>query len=93
MITRAMTKSIKNDTEDILEDTADIKQDTADIKEDTTKILQEIARLEALIRRNIPAESSKVFLLNRYLYDLTSVAGSVCGDLSRPGTPESTSER
>ncbi|KAI8670571.1 hypothetical protein NCS57_00528700 [Fusarium keratoplasticum] len=92
-ITLAMTKSIKNDTEDILEDTADIKQDTADIKEDTTKILQEIARLEALIRRNIPAESSKVFLLNRYLYDLTSVAGSVCGDLSRPGTPESTSER
>ncbi|KAM6517882.1 hypothetical protein FSOLCH5_006652 [Fusarium solani] len=83
----AMTKSIKNDTEDILEDTADIKQDTADIKEDTTKILEEIAR------RNIPAESSKMFLLNRYLCDLTSVAGSVYGDLSRPGTPESVSER
>ncbi|WAO87603.1 Hypothetical protein NCS54_00491800 [Fusarium falciforme] len=92
-ITLAMTKSIKNDTEDILEDTADIKQDTAEIKEDTTKILEEIARLEVLIRRNIPAESSKMFLLNRYLYDLTSVAGSVCGDLSRPGTPESISER
>ncbi|KAJ3468173.1 hypothetical protein MRS44_002238 [Fusarium solani] len=89
----AMTKSIKNDTEVILEDTADIKQDTADIKEDTTKILEEIARLETLIRRNIPAESSKMFLLNRYLCDLTSVAGSVCGDLSRPGTPESVSER
>ncbi|KAL6357120.1 hypothetical protein LRP88_10738 [Fusarium phalaenopsidis] len=92
-ITLAMTNSIKNDTEDILEDTADIKQDTADIKEDTTKILEEIARLEALIRRNIPAESSKMFLLNRYLYDLTSVAGSVSGDVSRPGTPESISER
>ncbi|KAH7243023.1 hypothetical protein B0J15DRAFT_429482 [Fusarium solani] len=92
-ITLAMTKSIKNDTEVILEDTADIKQDTADIKEDTTKILEEIARLETLIRRNIPAESSKMFLLNRYLCDLTSVAGSVCGDLSRPGTPESVSER
>ncbi|KAL2694816.1 hypothetical protein Neosp_001403 [[Neocosmospora] mangrovei] len=92
-ITLAMTKSIKNDTEDILEDTSDIKQDTADIKEDTTKILEEIARLETLIRRNIPAESSKMFLLNRYLYDLTSVAGSVCGDLSRPGSPESISER
>ncbi|RSL69892.1 hypothetical protein CEP53_002065 [Fusarium sp. AF-6] len=92
-ITLAMTKGIKNDTEDILEDTAEIKQDTADIKEDTTKILEEIARLEALIRRNIPAESSKMFLLNRYLYDLTSVAGSVCGELSRPGTPESVSEQ
>ncbi|EEU37896.1 uncharacterized protein NECHADRAFT_88188 [Fusarium vanettenii 77-13-4] len=92
-VTLAMTKSIKNDTEDILEDTADIKADTADIKEDATKILQEIARLETLIRRNIPAQSSKMFLLNRYLYDLTSVAGSVCGDLSRPGTPESISER
>ncbi|RSL47189.1 hypothetical protein CEP54_013514 [Fusarium duplospermum] len=85
-ITLAMTKNVKNDTEDILEDTADIKQDT-------TKILEEIARLEALIRKNIPAESSKMFLLNRYLYDLTSVAGSVCGDLSRPGTPELVSER
>lgn len=34
-----------------------------------------------------------MFLLNRYLCDLTSVAGSVCGDLSRPDTPESVSER
>ncbi|RSM10815.1 hypothetical protein CEP52_003380 [Fusarium oligoseptatum] len=92
-ITLAMTKSIKNDTEDILEETADIKQDTTDIKEDTTKVLEEIARLEALIRNNIPAESSKLFLLNRYLYDLTSVAGSVCGNLSRPGTPEPVSGR
>lgn len=90
---RAMTKSIKNNTEDILQDTTEIRQDAAEIKEDTTKILQEIARLETLIRRNIPAESSKMFLLNRYLYDLTSVAGSVCGDLSRPGSPESISER
>ncbi|RSM00476.1 hypothetical protein CDV31_011801 [Fusarium ambrosium] len=92
-ITLAMTKSIKNDTEDILEGTADIKQDTTHIQEDTTKILEEIARLEALIRRNNPTESSKMFLLNRYLFDLTSVAGSVCGNLSRPGTPEPVSER
>ncbi|KAM0427901.1 hypothetical protein ACHAPT_007360 [Fusarium lateritium] len=85
-ITLAMTKSIKNDTEDILDD-------TADIKEDTRKILGEIARLETLIRRVNPAEGGKALLLRRYLGDLTSVAGSVCDDMSRPGSPESFPEQ
>ncbi|KAM5341822.1 hypothetical protein ACJ41O_014853 [Fusarium nematophilum] len=80
-ITLAIAKDIKKDTGQIV-------NDTADIKEDTSKILDEIARLEALIVNDPAAPAgNRAFMLKRFLDDMTTVAGTVCDDLSRPGSP------
>ncbi|OCK74432.1 WD40 repeat-like protein, partial [Lepidopterella palustris CBS 459.81] len=73
IVTLSITREIKADT-------YVIRDDTTAIKQDTTRILEEIARLRALLPQGEIGETATNFILDRYLEDLTSHAGTVCED-------------
>jgi hypothetical protein len=81
---RTITKEIKADTSDILSDTVAIKQETSEIldgnaaiKQDTSEILALITRLEQLQQVNIQPGAKDQFMLQRYLDELSTYAGSI----------------
>ena len=85
---RVFAKEIKQDTTMLLHDTTELKLDTEDI-------LAEISRLRRAIMSGPARDRDSEYILHRYLDELTSFSGSVCGDatISKPRSVEPSSRR
>lgn len=73
-IYRTTLKEVKKTTEEIRVNTTEIYQDTGDIKQDTARILEAIESLQARLASD---DGVRHNMLQRYLDELTTYAGSV----------------
>ena len=62
----------------IKEDTSAVRAEVGDVKGDTTQILEELECLRGIIAQS--AGTNDKFILQKYLNDLATYAGTVCGD-------------